>query len=480
VDRFAQIEPRVLFVCDGYCYGGKRFNVLDKVAQVSSQIESIQAVVVVPFLEVEPAIARHASMKLFDDFMHPDSVPDYAQMPFDHPLFVMYSSGTTGKPKCIVHSAGGTLVQHLKELVLHTDLGPDDRILYYTNCGWMMWNWLVSALATNARVILYDGSPMYPRPDSLWRVVAEEGVTVFGTSPGFLVATEKANVIPNELELENALRTILSTGAPLAPESFDFVRNSVGEHVRLSSISGGTDLISCFALGNPLLPVYRGELQCFGLGMAVNVFARDGQPVAQQTGELVCTQPFPSMPVSFWNDPDGQQYRQAYFERFPGVWAHGDLAEITEHGGLIIYGRADAALNPRGVRIGSAEVCGPALAMNEIADCIAVGQRWQNDVRIVLFVVLAAAVSLDDALKTKIAAHIRNAASPRHVPAVILEVPEIPRTLSGKPVELAVRAIIHGDAIDNTEAIANPNALDHFKNRPELAKAPVRAGPDSG
>jgi len=478
IDRLEQIEPRILFVCDGYCYGGKQFQTLEKVADVTARIASIQSVVVVPFLENKPDITTHSSMLLFADFGIANSMPEYAQLPFDHPLFILYSSGTTGKPKCIVHGAGGTLLQHLKELVLHTNLSSDDTLFYYTNCGWMMWNWLVSALATDAKLVLYDGSPTHPEPDSLWRMAAEEGITVFGTSPGFLIAMEKAGIKPKELASVAGLHTILSTGAPLPPSCFDYVHNSIGANICLSSIAGGTDLISCFALGNPLLPVYRGELQCFGLGMAVNIFDSGGQPVMGQTGELVCTQPFPSMPVGFWNDHDGLRYFQAYFAQFPGVWAHGDLAEITEHGGLIIYGRADAVLNPGGVRIGSAEVCGPVLSMEEVVDCIAVGQRWQGDVRIVLFVVLAETVSLDIYLRERIAVHIRNAASPRHVPAIILDVPEIPRTLSGKPVELAVRAILHGEPVENADAVANPHTLAYFRDRPELG-VPV-SGPESG
>ncbi len=478
INRFEQIEPRVLFVCDGYSYGGKHFQVLEKAAGVRTRIASIQSVVVVPFLENLPDIKAHESMQLFDDFLIADSAPEYAQLPFNHPLFILYSSGTTGRPKCIVHGAGGTLLQHLKELVLHTNLSSADTLFYYTNCGWMMWNWLVSALATEAKVVLYDGSPTYPEADSLWRMVAEERVTVFGTSPGFLLATEKSDVEPKVLGLDTKLHTILSTGAPLAAESFDYVHDHVGASIQLSSIAGGTDLISCFALGNPLLPVYRGELQCFGLGMAVEVFDSAGKPVVQTTGELVCTKPFPSMPVGFWNDPDGLHYSRAYFEHFKGVWAHGDLAEITEHAGLIIHGRADAVLNPGGVRIGSAEVCGPALTLEEVVDCIAVGQRWQGDVRIVLFVVLAETVSLDISLRKRIAVHIRNAASPRHVPAIILDVPEIPRTLSGKPVELAVRAILHGEPVENADSIANPHTLAYFRDRPELG-VPV-SGPESG
>ncbi len=366
----------------------------------------------------------------------------------------------------VCHGAGGTLLQHLKEHLLHTDLGPDSRLLYFTTCGWMMWNWLVSALATGATIVLYDGSPSHPAERSLWDIVAEERVTVFGTSPRFLTVSEKSG---GALPALPELRTVLSTGAPLAPHSYDFVRASLGRKVQLCSISGGTDLISCFVLGNPLLPVYRGEIQGPGLGMAVDVVDEHGRPVRGQCGELICTRPFPSMPLGFWNNADGSRYRAAYFERFPGVWAQGDLAEWTVHGGMIIYGRADAVLNPGGVRIGTAEVCGPALTVPEVTEAMAVGQRRDGDERIVLFVVLAEGAELNEALRETIRATIRAAASPRHVPAVIVAVPDLPRTISGKTVEIAVRAILHGEAVANRGALANPAALDYFRDLPELA-----------
>jgi acetoacetyl-CoA synthetase len=469
VERFGQIEPRILFACDGHNYGGKRHGVIDKVERVAAAVSGIEQIVVVPFAEADPDISSLPSALLFDDFLIADSELVYAPLPFDHPLYILFSSGTTGKPKCIVHGAGGTLLQHLKEQLLHTDISAADTLFYYTTCGWMMWNWLVSGLATGAKLVLYDGSPTHPDPGALWRMAEEEGVSVFGTSPKYLVTVEKSGAVPGSEHDLTALRSILSTGAPLPAASYDFVTHKVSDRVQLSSISGGTDIISCFALGNPLLPVYRGELQSRGLGMAVAVFNDAGEAVTGEPGELVCTLPFPSMPVSFWNDPDGSLYHAAYFERFPGVWAHGDVAELTGDGGLIIHGRADATLNPGGVRIGTAEVCNPAMLLDEISDCIAVGQRWQDDVRIVLFVVLQDGTALDEGLQARVRASIRTHASPRHVPAVIAAVPEIPRTLSGKPVELAVRAVIHDEVVDNLDAIANPVALAAFSHRPELS-----------
>jgi acetoacetyl-CoA synthetase len=469
VDRFGQIEPRILFVCDGYDYGGRRHSVIGKAERVAAAVSGIERIVVVPFAEAEPDITSLPSALLFDDFLVADSEPVYAPLPFDHPLYILFSSGTTGKPKCIVHGAGGTLLQHLKEQLLHTDISPADTLFFFTTCGWMMWNWLVSGLATGAKLVLYDGSPTYPDQAALWQMAEEEGVSVFGTSPKYLVTVEKSGAVPGSEHDLMALRSILSTGAPLPAASYDFVANKVSDRVQLSSISGGTDIISCFALGNPLLPVYRGELQSRGLGMAVEVYDDNGDAVTEEPGELVCSQPFPSMPVGFWNDPDGSRYRAAYFERFPGVWSHGDVAELTGHGGLIIHGRADATLNPGGIRIGTAEVCGPAMLLDEVSDCIAVGQRWQGDVRIVLFVVLQDGTALDEGLQARLRATIRAHASPRHVPAVIAAVPEIPCTLSGKPVELAVRSVIHDEAVDNLDAIANPDVLAAFSNRPELA-----------
>jgi acetoacetyl-CoA synthetase len=382
---------------------------------------------------------------------------------------VLYSSGTTGMPKCIVHGAGGTLLQHLKEHLLHTDVKPGDRLFYFTTCGWMMWNWLASGLAAQATLVLYDGSPFHPGPQALWEMAADEAVTIFGTSPKYLAALEKAGYRPREKHGLGVLRTVLSTGSPLAPEQYDFVADSIGADVQLASISGGTDIVSCFALGNPLLPVYRGELQCRGLGMQVEVWDEHGRAVIGERGELVCTRPFPSMPIGFWNDPDGSRYHAAYFERFAGVWHHGDYAMLTQRGGLVILGRSDAVLNPGGVRIGTAEIYRQVENLDEVMESVVVGQEWQNDVRVVLFVQLREGLNLDDGLRERIRRQIRANTTPRHVPALILQVPEIPRTISGKVVELAVRETIHGRPVRNTDALANPEALAHFRNRPELA-----------
>jgi acetoacetyl-CoA synthetase len=382
---------------------------------------------------------------------------------------VLYSSGTTGVPKCIVHGAGGTLLQHLKEHRLHTDVKPGDRLFYFTTCGWMMWNWLASALASEATLVLYDGSPLHPGPEVLWQMAADEGVTVFGTSPRYLAAIEKAGYRPRERHGLAVLRTVLSTGSPLGPEQYDFVAGAIGSDVQLASISGGTDIVSCFALGNPLLPVYRGELQCRGLGMKVEVWDDAGRPVTGEKGELVCTAPFPSMPIGFWNDPGGARYRAAYFERYPGVWHHGDYALLTERGGLVIYGRSDAVLNPGGVRIGTAEIYRQVEQLPEVLESVVVGQEVGNDVRVVLFVRLREGLQLDEALRERIRSQIRANTTPRHVPARILQVPEVPRTISGKVVELAVREAIHGRPVKNTDALANPAVLEHFRRRPELA-----------
>ena len=470
LDRFSQILPKVLFTADGYTYAGKRIDSLESVAQISRSLEGLEHVVVVPFLNSRPDIRMLDKGSHYEDFVTDATEVDFQSLPFNHPVYVLYSSGTTGVPKCIVHGAGGTLLQHLKEHALHVDLMRDDRLFYFTTCGWMMWNWLVSGLASGATIVLYDGSPMHPDTGSLWQLVEDEGITVFGTSAKFLTTVEKAGQIPMKQHKLASMRMVLSTGSPLAPESYDFVYQHVKDDVQLCSISGGTDLISCFALGNPLLPVRRGELQSRGLGMAVEIYGEDGKPLTVGTrGELVCTRPFPSMPVGFWNDPDGSRYRAAYFERFPGVWTHGDDAELTSSGGMIIYGRSDAILNPGGVRIGTAEIYRQVEKLDELVESIAIGQQWENDVRVVLFVVLRPGVELTDALEEKIRDVIRTNASPRHVPAKILTVPDIPRTRSGKLVELAVRATVCGQAINNKDAIANPESLDYFRNRSELS-----------
>jgi acetoacetyl-CoA synthetase len=468
LDRFGQIAPRVLFTADGYFYGGKTIDSLAPIAGVLAQLPSVEHVVVVPYVSAAPDLASLRNARLYRDFGIAGSPLEFAALPFDHPLYILYSSGTTGVPKCIVHGAGGTLLQHQKEHLLHTDLKPGDRMLYFTTCGWMMWNWLVSALAAGATAVLYDGSPTYPDARVLWRIAHSEKLTVFGTSARYLAAIEKEGVNPREEFRLDALRTILSTGSPLAPEGFEYVYRDIKTDVQLSSISGGTDIVSCFVLGSPVLPVYRGEIQCRGLGMRVEIFDEAGRAVIGQPGELVCTAPFPSMPVGFWNDPDGSRYRAAYFERFPNVWCHGDYAALTAHGGVIIYGRSDAVLNPGGVRIGTAEIYRQVEKLDEVLESLAVGQDWNNDVRVILFVRLRPSVTLSESLQQKIRQTIRSNTTARHVPAKIIAVPDIPRTISGKIVELAVRNVIHGRPVKNTDALANPHALDHFRNLPEL------------
>ncbi len=466
LDRFGQIEPKVLFACDGYFYGGKRIDTAEKMQQAAARIPSIRATLWVSLVDAVPAGAETVEHIVSDA---PREPLQFTQRAFDDPLYVMYSSGTTGKPKCIVHGIGGTLLQHVKEHRLHVDLRREDVLFFFTTCGWMMWNWLVSGLASGATLVLYDGSPFHPGPAALMDLAERERISVFGVSAKYLSALEKAGVEPRRSHDLAAMRSVLSTGSPLSHECFRYVYESVKQDVHLASISGGTDLISCFVLGAPTLPVYAGEIQCAGLGMAVDVWDDDGRPVRGAKGELVCTRPFPSCPIGFWNDPDGSRLRDAYFSRFPGVWAHGDFAEITEHDGFIIHGRSDAVLNPGGVRIGTAEIYRQVEQLEAVKESICVGQDWQGDVRVVLFVVMQPGHRLDDALRERIRDTVRRNASPRHVPARILEVPDIPRTLSGKIVELAVRDVIHGRPVRNTSALANPEALEHFRDRPELA-----------
>ena len=476
LDRFGQIAPKVLVVADGYRYAGKVIALGERVTRIAEALPGVQRVVVVEYLgDAAPASAWIGAVpraRLRADWLakaaHFAPTP-FARFPFDHPLYILYSSGTTGLPKAIVHGAGGTLLQHLKELVLHTDLRRDDRIFYYTTCGWMMWNWLVSSLAVGATVVLYDGAPMAPAKDLLWRMAAEERVTVFGTSAKYLALCEKDGLVPGEAGDLGALRAILSTGSPLAAHSYDYVYGRIKPDVHLASISGGTDIVSCFALGNPTMPVFRGELQARGLGMAVDVYSPEGAPLADAPGELVCSRPFPSMPVAFWNDPDGTRYRAAYFEHFPNTWRHGDWAERTPSDGLIIYGRSDATLNPGGVRIGTAEIYRQVERLAEVVESLVVAQEWEEDVRIVLFVRLREGVQLDEALCERIRREIRTHASPHHVPKKILQVADLPRTINGKLSELAVRAAIHGRAIGNADALANPEALALFRDLSELA-----------
>ncbi len=469
IERFGQITPRLLFCCDGYYFKGKGFDTLQRVGEIATQIPSLEKVILVPYLNDLPSYDQLPNATLFADFLSDEQVIHFTQFPFDHPLYILYSSGTTGKPKCIVHSAGGTLIQHLKELVLHSDLKPEERIFYFTTCGWMMWNWLVSSLAVGATVMLYDGSPFHPTPEVLFDYAQQYEMNLFGTSAKYLSALEKSGAIPAQSHQLASLRMILSTGSPLLPESYDYVYQHIKPDIHLASISGGTDIVSCFALGNPIQPVYRGELQCRGLGMKVAIYDEQGKTLRNQPGELVCEAPTPSMPIYFWDDESGEHYRNAYFSRFPGVWAHGDFAELTQHDGLIIYGRSDAVLNPGGVRIGTAEIYRQVEKLPEVLESIAVGQDWQGDVRVILFLKLRDGIQLDDTLIQQIKKQIRDNTTPRHVPAKILQVTDIPRTISGKIVELAVRNVIHNRPVSNTEALANPEVLEQFKNRRELA-----------
>ena len=469
IDRFGQIRPKVLFVCDGYHYNGKKIDTSERIEQIVSKLPDLKKLILVPFMD------RHCQVQdsaiLYNDALD-KSAPHlvFESVSFDHPLYIVFSSGTTGVPKCIVHSVGGTLLQHMKEHVLHTDLKQGDKLFYFTTCGWMMWNWSVSALATGTTVYLFDGSPFYPNASTLIDILEKEKINVFGTSAKYISALEKAGVVPQKTHDLSSLKTILSTGSPLAHESFEYVYRCIKQDVCLSSISGGTDILSCFVLGLPTLPVYAGELQCIGLGMNVAFFDDDGQEVKTgEKGELVCRQPFPSMPVGIWNDEKGSKFHQAYFARFDNVWAHGDYGEITEHKGIIIHGRSDAVLNPGGVRIGTAEIYRQVEKIDSVLESIAIGQQWKDDVRVVLFVRLKKDIKLDDELIKIIKTTIRYNTTPRHVPAKIIQVPDIPRTISGKIVELAVRDTIHGVAIKNKEALANPKALDYFSDLIELA-----------
>ncbi|HZV54574.1 MAG TPA: acetoacetate--CoA ligase [Rhodocyclaceae bacterium] len=472
LDRFGQVEPKLLFVADGYYYNGKVIDCLEKVAQISQLLPSVKKVVIAPYMRATGHdLAPVRSGVMLGTFVEPyqgQTDIQFAQLPFDHPLAIMYSSGTTGVPKCIVHGAGGALLQHLKEHQLQGDVKPGDRLFYFTTCGWMMWNWLVSGLASGATLLLYDGSPLLGKGNILFDYADAEDMTHFGTSAKFIDAVAKLGLVPGNCHRLEHLRVMFSTGSPLVAESFDYVYRSIKSDLQLASISGGTDILSCFVGGNPIGPVYRGEIQCAGLGMAVDVFDADGKPVRNAKGELVCTRPFPVMPLHFWNDADGRKYRTAYFERFPGIWCHGDFAEHTEHDGFIIYGRSDATLNPGGVRIGTAEIYRQVEKVPEVVEALVIGQDWDSDVRVVLFVKLREDLILDEALVARIRQIVRENTTPRHVPAKVLQVADIPRTKSGKIVELAVRNVVHGDPVNNVEALANPEALEYFRNREEL------------
>ena len=470
LDRFGQIKPRVLFTANGYSFKGKKLDSLERIANILKELPSIEKVVVVPYTEQQADISAVANAVHYQDFRSSESglEIEFVQLPFEHPLYIMYSSGTTGLPKCMVQSAGGILVHHLKELILHSDLKRTDTIFYFTTCGWMMWNWLTSSLAVGASLVLYDGNPFHPHPAALWEMARDEKITIFGTSAGYIAALENTGVKPGQTYDLTSLRAVLSTGSPLSIEGFEFIYKEVKGDLQLASIAGGTDLNGCFALGNPMGAVYAGELQCRGLAMDVRAFDELGNELVDEQGELVCCKPFPSMPIYFWDDADGRKYHNAYFDVFPGIWRHGDFVTVTKRGGVVMHGRSDATLNPGGVRIGTAEIYRQLEQMEEIADSVVVGQDWKNDVRVILFVKLAQGFELTDELKDKLRHTIRTNASPRHVPAKIISVPDVPYTLNMKKVELAVKKVIQGKKVLNKDALSNPEALDCYANIEEL------------
>ena len=468
VDRFGQIEPKLFLAVDGYSYNGKEIDTSSTVKSIVELIPSIKDTIIIPFLDEFPKHDTKNNIIYWSDLIKEKATLEFTSLPFDHPLYILFSSGTTGLPKCIVHGVGGTLLQHMKEHVLHYDIGMEDRLFYFTTCGWMMWNWMVTGLATGSTLVIYDGSPFYREGEILWDLAESEKISVFGVSAKYISAQEKAEIIPKNIANLSSIKTILSTGSPLAPESFDYVYRDIKSDIQLSSVSGGTDIISCFVSGNPILPVRRGELQCLGLGMAVEIYDDQGASVIEENGELVCTKSFPSMPIYFWNDTKNEKYHAAYFERYNGIWCQGDFAMITRSGGMVIHGRSDTVLNPGGVRIGTADIYSQVEKFDQVIESVVIGQNWDYDVRIILFLVLRDDEILTVKLKEKICDVIRKNTTPKHVPSKIIQVKEIPRTRSGKIVELAVKKAVQGEIIDNTSAIANPECLEYFKNLIEL------------